>query len=127
MKHYRCNMEARDWQLYSESMDCDEVADILNASFNVLARDTYRSVYMYSETSKSNKEVTAESAIMLAENLQKNMRTVMSVWSRYGAYDSEPDGMLAYEIGKCHEHYLPHIELEVGRFGIREKGSDDYI
>ena len=127
MPHYKCNMEGRDWQLYTESMACDEVADILNASFNVLARDTYRSVYMYSETSKSNKEVTAESAIMLAENLQKNMRTVMSVWSRYGAYDSEPDGMLAYEIGKCHEHYLPHIELEVGRFGIREKGSDDYI
>ena len=127
MPHYKCNMEGRDWQLYTEIMACDEVADILNASFNVLTRDTYRSVYKYSETSKSNKEVTAESAIMLAENLQKNMRTVMSVWSRYGAYDSEPDGMLAYEIGKCHEHYLPHIELEVGRFGIREKGSDDYI
>ena len=121
MEHFRCSMDARDWQLYSESMDCSEVADILNKSFNIMARDTYRVAQAQAA------EVTAILAIELAEKLQKNMRTVMSVWSRYGAYDSEPDGMLAYEIGKCHEHYLPHIELEVGRFGIREKGSDDYI
>ena len=47
------------------------------------------------------------------------MRAVLSVWSSYGAYDSEPDGMLAYQVGKCHEHYLGSIELEVGRWGIR--------
>ena len=71
--------------------------------------------------------VDAETAIKLAKKLQERMRAVLSIWSSYGAYDSEPDGMLAYQVGKCHEHYLPQIELEVGRWGIREVGSDVWI
>ena len=121
MKHFRCNIEARDWQLYSESMDCSEVADILNRTFNIMARDTYGTLVTDREG------LNAETAIRLAKKLQEYMRTAMSVWSRYGAYDSEPDGMLAYQVGKCHEHYLPHVELEVGRWGIREVGSDEWI
>ena len=124
MEHFRCNMDARDWQLYSASMDCSGVADILNKSFDIMARDIYGGLL---PSKLMGKEPDAEIAIHCAKKLQEQMRTAMSVWSRYGAYDSEPDGMLAYQVGKCHEHYLGSIELEVGRWGIREVGSDVWI
>ena len=120
MEHFRCNMDARDWQLYSASMDCSGVADILNKSFDIMARDIYGFPLDLAL-------VDAETAIKLAKKLQERMRAVLSIWSSYGAYDSEPDGMLAYQVGKCHEHYLGSIELEVGRWGIREVGSDVWI
>ena len=89
-----------------------------------MARDIYSGLL---PSKLMGKELDAEIAIHCAKKLQEQMRTAMSVWSRYGAYDSEPDGMLAYQVGKCHEHYLPQIELEVGRWGIREVGSDVWI
>ena len=66
MEHFRCNMDARDWQLYSASMDCSGVADILNKSFNIMARDIYGF-----PLSKLMGKVDAETAIKLAKKLQE--------------------------------------------------------
>ncbi len=122
MKHYKCKLDAQTWQLYTASMDCETVGAMLSESFTIMAKDTYSEA-----TTNLGYDIDTENAILLAKSLQTQMRALLSVWRKYGAYDSEPDGMLAFEIQNCHEHYLPSIKIEVGRWGIREEGSDDYI
>ncbi len=111
MKHYTCNMDAQDWHLYSKSMDCSEVADILNKSFNIMARDMYGQ-------KKLGAPFGHQDAIDFAEKLKHDMRIVMSLFSRYGAYDSEPDGMLAYQVQQCHDHYHPDVKIKVNRWSV---------
>ena len=112
MKNYKCNMDAQTWQLYSKTMNCDEVAEILNTSFNLMAKD------MYGATKKPGVPFGQQDAIDFAEKLKHDMRVIMSLFSHYGAYDSEPDGMLAYQVQQCHDHYYPDVKIEVGRWSV---------
>lgn len=112
MEHYQCKMDAQTWQLYSSTMNCDEVAEILNISFNLMARD------MYGATKKPGVPFGQQDAIDFAEKLKHDMRVVMSLFSRYGAYDSEPDGMLAYQVQQCHDHYYPDVKIQVNRWSV---------
>lgn len=73
-------------------MKCDEVAEILNMSFNLMARD------MYGATKKPGVPFGQQDAMDFAQKLQHDMRIVMGLFSRYGAYDSpaEPAGKRHY-------------------------------
>lgn len=119
-------MDARDWQLYTESMDCEPVGRILSESFTIMAKDTYAPLI---ELEKCGNATSMDDVILAAKHLQKRMQGVLTIWSKYGAYDSEPDGMLAYEVQRCHEHYFPsdYLKIVVGRWGIREEGSDEWV
>jgi len=143
---FKSRMDAETWQLY-DMPNKEVVASILNASFEVMANDVYdgfsdaeldgEKLPMFT-INIDNENIYAQRLMMeRAKKLQEQMRQVLATWRHFGAYDSEPDGMLAHQIQKCNDHYCEQfwgkdwrkydISIEVGRFGIRQEGADEWI
>ena len=120
IEHFESKMDARDWQLYDMELN-EEVAWTLNWSLKVLS---HQDIGQYQDNFN---EWTIGNWISALKRVQQNMQRVLSVYAEFGAYDSEPDGMLAYQIQKMYEHYSGKTNLEVGRWGIRQEGEDKWI
>jgi len=142
---FKSRMDAETWQLY-DMPNKEVVASILNASFEVMANDVYRDrknitidldIENMTTWEETHREVRQLLMIERAKKLQQQMRQVLTTWRHFGASDSEPDGMLAHQIQECNDHYCEqfwgkdwredNISIEVGRFGIRKEGADEWI
>jgi hypothetical protein len=136
---FKSRMDAETWQLY-DMPNNETVANILNASLEFMANEVYdrftddsRKLLMATINIDNEGPDAQHMMIERAKKLQEQMRQVLTTWRHYGAYDSEPDAMLAHQIQECNDHYCEqfwgkdwrdyNISIEVGRFGVR-KGAD---
>lgn len=83
IKITKINVTAQEWQLYTASMGCSGAARALNSAFK--------------------KAVNAKGST--PESVQEEMDKVRAVYSKYGAYDTEPRYTMYDLIKKVYGRY----------------------
>jgi hypothetical protein len=79
----RISLTAKEWELYVDSMNCDEVAKILNDSLDVLIKNARKKI------ATGNVNPYDE-----MEDVGQTMWEIMDDYKDYGAYDTEPRRVL---------------------------------
>ena len=102
---YKCELDARGWQLYASSMDCTPAVIGMNNAMNEHINSAFKLL--------ATNELLSEQKV--AQQVVYDMKKVLRKYMDYGAGDSEPECALCYEVEHAFKHHL-NVDVEVSRW-----------